>query len=101
VFETATGKTVKQFVMDKYEAPANNPQTIMVIAASPDGRLFTATTEPVATAWVWDVKTGQKITSYRAEKIISGLSFSPDSSLLVMGILVRSSIYIWKIPQGP
>jgi len=101
VFETATGKAVRQFVMDKYEAPANNPQTIMVIAASPDGRFFAATTEPVATAWVWDVRTGQVITKCHGEKIISGLSFSPDSSLLVMSILVRSGVYMWKIPQRP
>ena len=101
VFETVSGKAAKQFVMDKYEAAPNNPQTIMFLAASPDGRLFSASTEPAQKAVVWDVKTGQKVTQFGGKNTISGLSFSPDSSLLVTGIFVRSSIYLWKIPQRP
>ncbi len=99
IFETTGGKTVGQLVMDKYQTSPNNPQTIGLLAASPDGRLFAATTEPASTACVWDIKTGQKITTFGRGFTISGLSFSPDSSLLVMGFLVRSNINIWKIPQ--
>jgi WD40 repeat protein len=99
VFETVSGKAAKQFVMDKYEAAPNNPQTIGMLAASPDGRLFAATVEPGSTAWVWDIKTGEKITCFGGGFTISGLAFSPDSSLLVTGILVRSNINIWKIPK--
>jgi WD40 repeat protein len=101
VFEAATGKTAKQFIMDKYEDSAvlNNMQTIGMLAASPDGRLFAATVEPGSTAWVWDIKTGEKITCFGGGFTISGLAFSPDSSLLVTGILVRSNINIWNIPK--
>jgi WD40 repeat protein len=103
MFETISGKPAKQFVMDKYEneAALNNPQTIGMLAASPDGRLFAATTEPSGTAWVWDVKTGKKVTMCHLGLMISGLSFSPDSSLLVTGLVVTNNIKIWKIPQGP
>jgi len=99
MFETVSGKAVKQFVMDKYEyeASPNNPQTILLLAASPDGRLLAASTEPAQMAYVWDVETGRKIALYGGQNTISGLSFSPDSSMLVTGILVRSNIYIWKI----
>jgi len=102
VFETATGKLVKRLAMDKYNTPANNPQTISCVAASPDGRLLAAATEPASNVWIWDVKSGAKVTVITGERYtVSGVSFSPDSSLLATGILVRSTINIWKIPENP
>ena len=61
VFERTTGKLVKRLIMDKYKTPANNPQTISCIAASHDGRLLAAATEPASNVWIWDVKSGAKI----------------------------------------
>lgn len=102
VFESAAGKLVKRLAMDKYKTPANNPQTISCIAISPDGRLLAAATEPASNVWIWDAKSGAKVTVITGEQYtVSGVSFSPDSSLLATAILVRSTINIWKIPENP
>lgn len=101
-FEVATGKLVKQFEMDEYKTPPNNPQTISCIAVSSDGRLLAAATEPASNVWIWDVKSGERILSLSNEgRTVSGISFSPDSSSLAIANLVRSAINIWKIPEKP
>lgn len=97
-FEVATGKLVKKFEMDKYKTPPNNPQTISFIVVSGDGHMLAASTEPMSKVWIWDAKTGGKIVVLdNPGGTISGVSFSPDSSLLAIGCLVRSTIDICKI----
>jgi WD40 repeat protein len=99
VFGAADGKFADKLAMDKYQTPPNNPQTIGFLAISPDGRLFAATTQPASTAWIWNIETDRKIVSFSGRTAISGLAFSPDSSLLATGFLIRSNVNIWKIPQ--
>lgn len=99
-FNAENGNISKQFTMDKYSTPANNPQTISCIAISPDGTLLAAATDPVPRIDVWNIATGKKIFHTGKEQYtISGLAFSPDSSLLAVGILVRNTLNVWKIPS--
>ena len=101
-FEITTGKLLRKFEIDEYKTPPNNPQVISCIAVSPNGHLLAAATEPASNVWIWDTNSGLKVGEVTAEKYtIAGVAFSPDSSLLATGILVSSTINIWKIPERP
>jgi len=101
VFESATGKLGNRLAMDKYKTPPNNPQTISCIAVSHDGRLLAAASAPNSKVWVWDVKSGTTIdVMVTGHFWTSGLSFSPDSSLLAIADLTTSPIKIWRVSEN-
>jgi len=101
VFDSASGKLLKRMEIGKYNTPPNNPQVISSLALSPDGRFVAAATEPASDVWVWNSRTGAKVTVITSESnTVSGLAFSPDSSLLATGVLVSSTINVWKLPKA-
>ncbi len=95
-----TGDMIETFEMDKYETPANNPQTISCLTVSSDGRLLAAGTEPASNVWIWDAQSGAKINEITKESYtVSGAAFSPDSLYIATGILVRPNIDIFKVKR--
>jgi len=101
VFDSASGKLLKRMEIGKCDTPPNNPQVISSLALSPDGRFVAAATEPASDVWVWNSRTGAKVTVITGESnTVSGLAFSPDSSLLATGVLASSTINVWKVPQA-
>ncbi len=100
-FARATGEIVRELVIDKYKTPPNNPQTISCITISPDSRLLVAGTVPASQVWVWDAKSGAKLSVIRPGQFtVSGVSFSPDSSLLATSdLLGRHTIKLWRISK--
>jgi WD40 repeat protein len=101
VFETATGNLIRSLEMKKYPTSSTQLQTISCVAVSPDGRIYAAASQPSAQVYLWDTKTGKELCVINAKREIpSGLAFSPDSSLLAVSDLVRSSINVFQIPEG-
>jgi WD40 repeat protein len=99
-FEVAAQRLVKKFEMDKYKTPPNNPQTILCVAVSPDGRLLAAASGPFSEIWIWDVQTGAKVAVIKAGQVATtGTAFSPDSSLLAAADLTTAAINIWKVSE--
>ena len=101
VFERATGEIARELVIDKYKTPPNNPQTISCITISPDSRLLVAATVPASQVWIWDAKSGAKLSViHPGQFTVSGVSFSPDSSLLATSdLLGRHTIKLWMISK--
>jgi len=98
--DSATGRTIRVFEMPLYNTPTHQKQNICCIAVSPDGRTLAADIEPACTVWFWDIETGKKITSFRANEFtVSDIAFSPDSKYLATGCMVSPEIKIWKVPQ--
>ena len=99
-FEVAAQRLVKKFEMDKYKTPPNNPQTILCVAVSPDGRLLAAASGPFSKIWIWDVQTGAKVAVIKTGQVATtGTAFSPDSSLLAAADLTTAAINIWKVSE--
>jgi uncharacterized protein (TIGR03067 family) len=48
------------------------------VALSLDGRRFASVTYPQGIVTVWDLQTGQELTTYRGQKHVTSLAFSPD-----------------------
>lgn len=101
VFARATGEIARELVIDKYKTPPNNPQTISCITISPDSRLLVAATVPASQVWIWDAKSGAKLSVvHPGQFTVSGVSFSPDSSLLATSdLLGRHTIKLWMISK--
>jgi WD40 repeat protein len=100
-FESSSGKVIRQFEMDKYSTPSNNPQTISRIVTSADGQLLAASSEPSSRISVWDANTGEKfmvIGGFR--NTITGIAFSPDSKLVARSYIVRSQIDVFEVTSN-
>jgi len=101
VFDVSTGSLIRTLEMKKYPTSSTQLQTISCVTVSPDGRIFAAASQPSAQVYLWDTRTGKELYVIQAAREIpSGLAFSPDSSLLAVSDLVRSSINIFRIPKG-
>lgn len=101
-FDIAAKKAVRKFEIRRYETSANNPQTITCIAVSGDGRLLAAASAPFSQVWIWDIKSGAKVfVTGTGQFSTSGISFSPDSSLLAAADLTTSLMKIWRISDRP
>lgn len=102
IFDTSAKKLTKRLEIDKYETPANNPQTITSVALSPDGRLLAAVSSPSSKVWIWDAESGERISSIRTGDFsTSAIVFSPDSNLLAGADLTKSPVKVWRISKSP
>lgn len=101
IFESATGKVIRQLEMDKYNTPSNNPQEISCITVSPDSRLLAVSCVPASKLWLWDAKTGVKIALIQPGQFtVTAVTFSPDSSLLAAGDLIgRNTMKVRRISK--
>jgi len=102
VFNVTTRKLVKRLEMDKYKTTAKKPQTISCIALNNDGRLLAVVSSPMPRVWIFNVQSGEKISTMKIGNFpISSITFSPDSSLFAQAIAANQPIRIWKFSKSP
>jgi len=86
VFECKTSEIVKKLEIAEYKTPANNPQIISCLTVSGDDSLFAASSGPGSQVYIWDAaKNWEKIDVLKTGHFMtSGISFSPDNTLIAI-----------------
>ncbi|KPK77382.1 MAG: hypothetical protein AMJ79_03445 [Phycisphaerae bacterium SM23_30] len=93
VYETKTGKVVKQWLTSA---------RCIGIEVSPNNRLVAAGTGPGGEVYILDNKTDKYLLRLNTGQYTNyGLAFSPDSSMLATSGVRKTGIKIWQMPDLP
>jgi len=99
-FDCQVGQLIRKYEIPEMQARGNQKQNISAIKISPNGKTLAVDIEPYSQIWFWDIETFEFIDKFAAfDKTVSDITFSPDSTMIAAGCLVRSQIRIYKVPQ--
>ena len=92
VVNATTGDVVSQLAIDIYQGGGTD-----VVALSPAGKYLAA---PIGGGFaVWDVATGEQITTWRHDAVLYALDFSSDNCYLATGTFDNLA-QVWNIESG-
>jgi WD40 repeat protein len=89
VWDTATGR--------KLTSLAEHSHPVRAVAHAPDGRTLAAG-DAGRVFKIWDIGSGQAITTLPQRTVMSGLAYTPDGNTLAM--ITGWSVVLWDIPRG-
>jgi len=100
-FETASGKTVSQLLMDEEQLMASfNEQRVTCTEVSPDGFVVAAGVNPGNKIYFWDTLTGKRLCVLGGCRGLNNLAFAPDSSkFVVAGRNYGGSLKVRRVPE--
>jgi len=99
-FSSLAGRLIRKYEIPEMAAHGNQKQNISAVRISPNGKTLAVDIEPFSQIWFWDIETSEFIDKFAAfDKTVSDITFSPDSTMIAAGCLVRSQIRIYKVPQ--
>ncbi|MBN2456871.1 MAG: WD40 repeat domain-containing protein [Sedimentisphaerales bacterium] len=105
--ETTDGNILRKLEMDKHELP-NKKQHVCCIDVTANGSIVAAGTSPANLVYIWDAKTGNRISIISnvcpkvlaGPTILNGLAFSPNSAFFATSDMMASKkIRVWRIPK--
>ena len=101
-YDVETGRLINTLTATQRTKWSESPKRVSSIAFSPDGRLLASGSADDGTIKLWDVETGQNLTTFteKPEPNSSMLcvAFSPDGTKLAVGSV--AGIKLFEIPTG-
>ena len=101
-YEAETGRLINTLTATQRTRWEESSKRVSSIAFSPDGRLLASGSADDGTIKLWDVETGQNITTFtekpQARSSMLCIAFSPDGTKLAVGSV--SGIKLLEVPTG-